>query len=241
MSEAQGSVERDGPGDLLLDEPLQAWRMYARGLAALFDLVDLGLPRDAITPETWEWSIAAIAIPLWLMDRERMPPPITEAEVPSLMTELGLGRAIPSPNELVESALGLAGISPAYDSAPESTSMPGYTLSAVPINAAGMPGMQMWQVRGLQPILAASLSLAALTQERPRCTRCQKPAAIVTRGPRQGRPWYGDHTWCRAMARAETMIKAEDKRAKKGQRHGRGDIAGSFSDGDGAAGSHPKA
>jgi hypothetical protein len=180
-------------------------------LRALYDLVDPGLPHAARTSSMWTAALATITTPLWLEDPNRPAPPLTEGELSVLALGLMLNQSLAPPNWLVTSALALAGVGPAYPSTRQDGTGLAFTLPARAIAAAGR---QLWQVQGLLPILTVSLAMAAQTQERARCTRCGNPAAILAQGPRKGREWYGDHDECRAQARAETMIRAESKRAQ---------------------------
>jgi hypothetical protein len=201
-----------------MTEPLRTWRMYARGLRALYDLVDPAIPAGTRTTEILTWSVAPAAIPLWLADPDRAEEPLEEGWLVGLvMAHYGLGveshlASIAWEDRLLLAALAAAGVGPAYPADPRAGLV--YTLPATPITADGSGG-DLWQVRGLAPILTTSLAFAVRTQERPRCTRCGRPAAVVTRGPRAGHAWYGDHVLCRALSRAETIMKTEEKRAAR--------------------------
>jgi hypothetical protein len=202
----------NAPEEAVFAEPLAAWKAYARGLRALYDLVDPAFPGGARTAGMWAESLAVIAMPLWLEDPSRPAPPLLEGELAVLALPMALDQTLVPPAWLVSSALARAGVGPVYPSARESTTGLGYTL---PARAIVVAGRHLWQVQGLLPILTVSLAMAAQTQERARCTRCGKPAAIRQRGPRAGREWYGDHVWCAMEARSETMERADEKRAQK--------------------------
>jgi hypothetical protein len=219
-SGAASSADTDKEGAPPLTEPLRIWRMYARGLAALYDLVDPALPPQARDSQIWTWSAAAAAIPLWLADPnpERQP---EEGWLAGFVTanyalEDGPASKMAWGEQLVTASLVGAGIDPAFATDPAVALA--YTLPASAIESGAKSQDVVWRVQGLLPILTVSLAVALRTQERPRCTRCGKPAAIVERAPRKGRAWYGDHTWCRALARAETIMAAEQKRAERSER-----------------------
>jgi len=203
----------------LMTEPLRTWRMYARGLRALYDLMDPALPRNS---EILTWSVAPAAIPFWLADPNRDAEPLEEGWLGSfVMAHYGLGidpgmESIAWEDRLLLAALAAARVGPAHPADPRAGLV--YTLPGTPLNAADGDGGVLWQVRGLAPILIASLAFAVRTQERPRCTRCGRPAAVVTRGPRAGHAWYGDHELCRALSRAETLMQTEQRRAARHSR-----------------------
>jgi hypothetical protein len=200
-------------------EPLQIWRGAARGVRALFDLVDPALPRGALSSDTWTWSIAPIAVPVRLANPDSAAPALEEELTALAMAgPPGLGpdpnyEDVSWPDRLLTAALAAAGVDPAYQSDPSSGLC--YAIPGRLTSRANETRALPWQVEGLQPILMVSVALAAQTQERPRCTWCGNPAAIALRGPRKGRPWYGNHVMCRALARAKTMNQAEDKRTEK--------------------------
>jgi hypothetical protein len=132
------------------------------------------------------------------------------------------------PDRLLEAALAIAGVGAAFP--PTRPAATGGLVYTIPAQATNAPeGLRVWQVRALLPILTASLAFAIQTQERPRCTWCGKPAAIVTRAPRRGQPWYGDHRSCRTLARADTLNRSEDKRAEKRKQQADHDRAGGSS------------
>jgi hypothetical protein len=193
--------------------------MYARGLRALYDLVDPAFPQGKRTSEILTWSVAPAAIPGWLADPNRDADSLEEDWLVSVVMGhymLGFDSKLASiawEDRLLLAALAAAGVGPAYPADPRAGLV--YTLPATPITAGDDDGSVLWQVRGLAPILTASLAFAVRTQERPRCTRCGRPAAVVTRGPRAGHAWYGDHTLCRALSRAETIMQTEQRRAAK--------------------------
>jgi len=77
-----------------------------------------------------------------------------------------------------------------------------------------------WQADRLLPVIALALVHGPFLEDWALCSRCGMPARKKEggRGPRHGTksyPWYGDHRACRALARAETMVQAEDRRAQK--------------------------
>lgn len=215
--------ENQAPRERAHTEPLAAWRMYARGLRTIYDRFDP--PPPETSGDEREWAIAPIVIPLWL---RKGAPPFSEEEMLTEATIVGTGTLpfdVASPDRLLEAALAIAGVGAAFPpSRPATTGGLVYTIPARPANAP--EGLQVWQVRGLLPILTASLAFAIQTQERPRCTWCGKPAAILTRAPRRGQPWYGDHKGCRTLARADTLNRSEDKRAEKRKQHAKHDRAG---------------
>jgi hypothetical protein len=219
--------ETQAPGERASAEPLAAWRMYARGLRALYDRFDPPPPAGA-SGDGREWTIAPIVIPLWL--RKGAPPfseedMLTEAVIVGIDTPPG---DVAPPDRLLEAALAIAGVGAAFP--PSRPATTGELVYTIPAQATSTPeGLRVRQVRGLLPILTTSLAFAIQTQERPRCTWCGKPAAIRTRAPRKGQPWYGDHTACRTLARANTINRSEDKRAVRRKQHAEHDRAGGSS------------
>lgn len=211
-SDGQASLERRHA------EPLVAWRQFARGLRALYDRLDPSRPKGVSGDEP-EWAIAPIILPLGLKAGATAFP---EELIPREATIVGMDFSpydgVAPPDRLLEAALALAGVGAAFlppSHRPPATGGLIYTLPAEAIDAPDLGAGRVWQVRGLLPMLIASLAFALHTQERPRCTWCGKPAAILVRVPRKGQPWYGDHKACRALARANTLNQSEDRRAEK--------------------------
>lgn len=230
-------------------EPLFAWRMYARGLTALFDALDPSLPVHE-RQVSREWLYAPLVVPLWL--RGVVGPADQEYLASGLVAKILDENPLfgDSAETLLEVALVVAGVGPAFllrqepdrrrdnavtdIEADDPTELPGgaddssgglsYTISGTLINAPDRLSGQLWQTNGLLPILTISLAFAVSTQERHRCSWCGKPAAKVKRAPRKGQPWYGDHDACRVWARTASLVRSEDKRAEE-RRARRGALA----------------
>lgn len=197
------------------DEPLAAWRTCSRGLSRLYDLLDPALPssaREAFTP----FTIAHTAVLLFLPEVALT---YTEEEIGKQMVLNGLKHGptfvYVSPEQLLNEVLAASQVGPAYPFVFEKPSEIAFSIPGAPAERSTRNGQVSWQVRGLLPVLSVSLAFAILNEERPRCTWCGKPAAIVKRKPRAGQPWYGDHKDCRTWARVDTKLRSEDKRAKQ--------------------------
>jgi hypothetical protein len=222
-SPAPGAAEEDVQ---TWAEPVSVWQAYARALATLYDLADSHLPVGPMNYEQRLHAIEAIAIPYWMADADLARHELTEMESGALVTEQVMGwQRVPSEmdaDRLVSAALDAARVRPVFTSTRSPDPRPAYRIPAIERPLSGQPGTTAWHVQGLAPLLMVSLALALQTEERPRCTWCGKPAAIVTRRPQGNRPWYGDHAACRSLARVKTMNQAEDKRAEKRRRRRRG-------------------
>lgn len=72
-----------------------------------------------------------------------------------------------------------------------------------------------WRVGSLLPVLAVQLARAVEPEEHYPCTRCGLLARVVGRRPGGNREWFGDHTYCRRVHRAEVVRQAAARRYAK--------------------------
>jgi hypothetical protein len=213
VSREEQGEEADGPPSDSFSEPIWAWRMYARGLRALMNVTEVA-SRGAVTgSDDLIWAFATVAVPQWLDNAASADPPLTELDALSLAVEHLLSDDMVE--RIVTTALESAGVGPAFPARKQSEEL-GYSLPLRKLYPADGTQVQVtWGPPSLLPVLAISLAFALIPEEPTICTWCKKPAGVVRRRPRKGHPWFGDHTRCRALARVETVVRVEEKRAAK--------------------------
>ena len=202
---------------LQIEEPVWAWRTLARGFVGLFGLLtDESRPAGFDDADAITWAVAAIAVPFALGSEEDRQLSLTEwATVFPMRQALGSHSSWSGVigERLMEALLEVSDVKASYTSRRRSDGALDLLLPARWVGEANS-----WRVQGLLSLLAASLAIAVRTDEAALCSRCGKPARIVSRKPQAGRPFYGDHEICRTLARGETMLRAERKRTEKRRR-----------------------
>lgn len=208
-------------GDVQHQEQPDDWRSLSRGFNAAYDLA---LAEKGWEPDAHESRVNAfltITVPILMRSQQYV---LRSAEDHDEMVAwaIGVGSVVLErltsqkfPERILNGALNAANVGPAIDL---NDNHPGAQVLAVPVSPLAttleVEGIVKHQVPGLLAILALSLATAMQHLERPRCSRCGKPARKLKRAPRPDQPWYGDHDTCRAQAHLESVTRTNARLAQ---------------------------
>ncbi|MGI8643271.1 MAG: hypothetical protein ACR2LS_04055 [Thermomicrobiales bacterium] len=213
------------------EESLALWRQVVRDVETLVSMGIITRPGNPPVPVSawWEAFDAANAIVEVRRRGARVDLPFAARErhrVKQVLGSVGPAPTAESQHDLLDQILDLVQDAAEVRSATvrdeRGKRQPGFAMPAIWFSGSTNTGIPPhWQVDSLLHVIALAVAYAPDDEDQWLCSRCGHPAKVRPGGRRPRRhgdqryPWYGDHEQCRVLARAESLVQADDLRFEK--------------------------